>query len=87
MRVVNLILAFVFAVSLSYAAPQTAQNYRRTNSIYKICTLQINRTVKPVKTYHSNKRVSIHYIVTVTYCDHYSNGATRIWTSSFLVKD
>lgn len=98
MRVVNLILAFVFVVSLSQAdtreSSQTSKNYRVippiSNEEYKqwrkernsFRTVEINRTVRLVTTYKNGKPCS-SYITIVTYCDHYSDGTMRIWTRTF----
>lgn len=97
MRVVNLILAFVFVVSLSIAdqkEDKTPKNYRVippiSNEEYKqwrrernsFRTVEINRTIRLVTTYKNGKSCS-SYITIVTYCDHYGDGTMRIWTRTF----
>lgn len=104
MRVVNLILAFVFAVSLSHGDPRNSPTYYNVPnnkeaakvyqdlvaegriipkpSFFKVCTIEVCRTVRTIKV-HQNGRECSRSVTIVTYCDHYSNGTTRIWTRTF----
>lgn len=97
MRVVNLILAFVFAVSLSWADQKenkTPKNYRVfpavTHDEYlewkkqrnSFRTVEVSRVTRLITTYKNGKPCS-SYVTIVTYCDHYGDGTMRIWTRTF----
>jgi len=51
--------------------------------VYKIHTVEVNRYTQCRTAYDHCGRPFVYHVTVVTYCDHYSNGSTRLWSRTF----
>ena len=50
---------------------------------YLVETVEVNRYTQCQTAYDHYGRPYTYHVTVVTYCDHYSNGATRTWSQTF----
>jgi hypothetical protein len=51
--------------------------------VYRTHTVEVNRYTRCRTAYDHCGRPFTYHVTVVTYCDHYSNGTTRVWSRTF----
>ena len=59
------------------------QGHGHCEQPYLVETVEVNRCTQCQTAYDNYGRPYTYHVTVVTYCDHYSNGATRTWSQTY----
>jgi hypothetical protein len=66
-----------------YSTGHGYSNHNHCAQPYKVRTVEVGRYHQCRTGYDRCGRLYTYHVTVVTYCDHYSNGATRTWSRTF----